>query len=135
MSKWLSVLGLLLAVTVSAAPAQACTSFRVKTAEGYVFYGRTLEGKSFGSSISIVPQGTQYVGTLPDGKQGGLKWTTKYGMLGMNAGGLPQLIDQFPACRPARHILLREVGILLDRLVHHSDHRVSDGLGLGCSFR
>jgi choloylglycine hydrolase len=71
----------------------ACTSFRVKTEEGYVFYGRTLEGQSFGSSISIVPKGIEYVGTLPGGEQNGLKWTTKYGMVGMNAAGLPLLID------------------------------------------
>ena len=93
MSKFVRVLCLLFVVAVTAAPSAACTSFRVKTKEGYVFYGRTLEGQSFGSSISIVPQGTEYAGTLPDGKQNGLKWTTKYGMVGMNAAGLPQMID------------------------------------------
>ena len=93
MSHFLRVLCLLLVGTVAVNSSHACTSFRVKTKEGYVFYGRTLEGRSFGSSISIIPKGTQYVGTLPNGKQSGLKWTTKHGMVGMNAGGLPQLID------------------------------------------
>ena len=93
MSKFVSVLCLLFVVAVTAASSDACTSFRLKTKEGYVFYGRTLEGQSFDSSISIVPKGTEYVGTLPDGKQKGLKWKTKYGMVGMNAAGLPQLID------------------------------------------
>ena len=92
-SKFVSVSFLLFVVAVTAASSYACTSFRVKTKEGYVFYGRTLEGQSFASSISVVPKGTEYVGTLPDGKQNGLKWTTKYGVVGMNAGGLPQLID------------------------------------------
>jgi len=92
-SKFVRVLCLLVVVAVTAASSYACTSFRVKTKEGYVFYGRTLEGQSFASSISVVPKGTEYVGTLPEGKQNGLKWTTKYGMVGMNAGGLPQLID------------------------------------------
>jgi len=93
MLKFVSALCLLFVVAVTAAPSYACTSFRVKTREGYVFYGRTLEGQSFASSISVVPKGTEYIGTLPDGKQNGLKWTTKYGMVGMNAGGLPQMID------------------------------------------
>jgi choloylglycine hydrolase len=93
MSKLMSALCLLTAVAATAAPSYACTSFRVKTQEGHVFYGRTLEGQSYDSSISIVPKGTAYVGTLPDGKQNGLKWTTKYGVVGMNACGLPQMID------------------------------------------
>ena len=91
MSKFVCASCLLLAAAASSS--YACTSFKVKTEEGYVFYGRTLEGKSFGSSISIVPKGTQYVGTLPNGKQNGLKWTAKHGFVGMNAGGLPQMID------------------------------------------
>jgi choloylglycine hydrolase len=73
--------------------ADACTSIRIKTTDGLVFYARTLEGQSYGSTISIIPKGTQYVGTLPDGKQDGMKWTTKYGMVGMNVMGLPMLID------------------------------------------
>jgi choloylglycine hydrolase len=73
--------------------ADACTSIRIKTTDGLVFYARTLEGQSYGSTISVVPKGTRYVGTLPDGTQGGLQWTTKYGMVGMNVMGLPMLID------------------------------------------
>ena len=71
----------------------ACTSLRVKTTDGYVFYARTLEGVSFDSTISIIPKDTVFKGTLPDGAQKGLSWTTKYGMVGMNAFGLPMLID------------------------------------------
>jgi choloylglycine hydrolase len=93
MVKSLSFFCLLILTVANSTWSHACTSFVVKTEEGHVFYGRTLEGQSFGSSISIVPKGTSYVGALPDGKSSGLRWTTKHGMLGMNAAGLPQLID------------------------------------------
>jgi len=73
--------------------ADACTSIRIKTTDGLVFYARTLEGQSYGSTISVIPKGTEYIGTLPDGKQEGARWTTKYGIVGMDAMGLPMLID------------------------------------------
>lgn len=78
-----------------AAPGDACTSIRIKTTDGLVFYARTLEGETdFGSrSIAIVPKGTEYQGTLPDGQQKGMKWTVKYGFVGMSTLGLPLLID------------------------------------------
>jgi choloylglycine hydrolase len=72
----------------------ACTSVRIKTTDGYVFNARTMEGEfSFHSTISVVPKSTAYQGTLPDGSQGGLKWTTKYGMVGMNTFGFPIITD------------------------------------------
>jgi len=73
--------------------ADACTSIRIKTTDGLVFYARTLEGPSYGSTISVIPKGTEYIGTLPDGKQEGARWTTKYGIVGMNAMNLPMIID------------------------------------------
>jgi choloylglycine hydrolase len=74
--------------------AGACTSIRVKTADGLVFYARTMEGGDlFHSSVSVIPKGTEYLGTLPDGTQAGLAWTTKYGMVGMNTYGLPVISD------------------------------------------
>ena len=73
--------------------ADACTSIRIKTTDGLVFYARTLEGQSYGSTISVIPKGTEYIGTLPDGKQEGARWTTKYGIVGMNAMNLPMVID------------------------------------------
>ena len=72
----------------------ACTSLRVKTTDGLVFYARTMEGgELFHSSISVIPKGTEYRGILPDGTQGGLVWTTKYGVVGMNTYGLPVITD------------------------------------------
>ena len=74
--------------------ASACTSIRIKTADGLVFYARTMEGgELFHSSVSVIPKGTEYLGTLPDGTQAGLSWTTKYGMVGMNTFGLPAISD------------------------------------------
>ncbi|MFA5146724.1 MAG: choloylglycine hydrolase family protein [Candidatus Omnitrophota bacterium] len=73
---------------------EACTSIRVKTADGYVFYARTMEGEvSFRSNVCIIPKGTAYQGTLPDGSQNGLLWTAKYGIVGMNTFGLPVISD------------------------------------------
>ncbi|MCX5716197.1 MAG: choloylglycine hydrolase family protein [Candidatus Omnitrophica bacterium] len=73
---------------------EACTSIGVKTTDGYVFYARTMEGEvSFGSNVCIIPKGTAYQGTLPDGSQKGLTWTVKYGIVGMNTFGLPVISD------------------------------------------
>ena len=80
-------------VMISQSEAFACTSIRIKTTDGLVFYARTLEGQSYGSTISVIPKGTEYIGTLPDGAQNGARWTAKYGIVGMNAMGLPMLID------------------------------------------
>jgi choloylglycine hydrolase len=72
----------------------ACTSIGIKTQDGYAFYARTMEGEvDFKSTVSIIPKGTQYQGTLPDGTQKGLSWTTKYGVVGMNTFGLPLISD------------------------------------------
>ncbi len=79
---------------VSMPCAGACTSLRVKTADGLVFYARTMEGgEPFHSSVSVIPRGTEFIGILPDGSQGGLAWTTKYGVVGMNTFGLPAISD------------------------------------------
>ena len=74
--------------------ANACTSFRVKTTDGMVFYTRTMEGgEIFNSTVSVIPKGTEYQGTIPNGAQAGLSWTSKYGMVGMNTYGLPVITD------------------------------------------
>jgi choloylglycine hydrolase len=74
--------------------ANACTSIRIKTTDGYVFYARTMEGEvDFKSNVAIIPKGIEYIGTLPDNTQKGLKWSTRYGAVGMNTYGLPFLSD------------------------------------------
>lgn len=67
-----------------AASSQACTSLRVKTIEGGVFYARTMEfPTSPQPMVSIIPKGTTMRGTLPDGTANGAAWTVKYGFVGM----------------------------------------------------
>lgn len=90
----LITVALLLALLTPVRSVDACTSIRVKTADGLVFYARTMEyGQELGSSVLIVPKGTALVGTLPDGSSNGLRYQTKYGFLGMNAFGSTVLTD------------------------------------------
>ena len=95
MNRFMKVICIMMALFIGALPcANACTSLRVKTADGLVFYARTMEGgEPFHSSVSVIPKGTEYQGTLTDGTQAGLAWTTKYGMVGMNTYGLPVISD------------------------------------------
>ena len=63
---------------------QACTAFQLKAQDGSLVYGRSMEfGFRMASDLLIVSQGTQYIGTAPQGEPG-LKWTVKYGFVGMN---------------------------------------------------
>jgi len=85
---------LFLALLAPVPPAAACTSIRVKTADGLIFYARTMEyGQELGSSVLIVPKGTAFTGTLPDGSAKGLRYKAKYGAVGMNAFGATVLTD------------------------------------------
>ncbi|MBM4070568.1 MAG: choloylglycine hydrolase family protein [Planctomycetes bacterium] len=73
--------------------ASACTGITIKTKDGAVVFGRTLEfAVDLQSNIIIVPRRIDYVGTTPTGKEG-RRWTTKYGVVGMNAFNLPVLVD------------------------------------------
>jgi choloylglycine hydrolase len=74
--------------------ARACTSIRIKTTDGSVLYARTMEYAALlHSGISVVPQGAGFAGTLPDGSFNGLSWKAKYAFVGMNAYGLPLIVD------------------------------------------
>ena len=74
--------------------ADACTSIRIKTEDGLVFYARTFEGGvDFQNGMAVIPKGTVYHGTLPDNTSKGLTWTTKYGMVGMTAFKMPLFSD------------------------------------------
>lgn len=76
------------------ARADACTSIRLKTTDGDVVYARTMEyAVAQEAGVSVVPKGTAFVGTLPDGTSKGLAFTAKYGFIGMNSHGIPILID------------------------------------------
>ncbi|VFU10047.1 Choloylglycine hydrolase [Methylocella tundrae] len=83
----------LAAMIALAPPASACTGLRLVAADGAVVPGRTLEfGFDLQSNVVVIPKGTQITGSTPDGAKG-LSYTTRYGMLGANAVGLPDIID------------------------------------------
>lgn len=87
-----SLHALALALVALPALALACTGFQLRSGDGAYISFRSMEfGIPLDSSIAIIPRGTAYVGTTPDG-QPGLTWTTKYGMLGMNAAAAPTTI-------------------------------------------
>jgi len=94
MSKFFSLwAGVALTLMVAQA-ADACTSIRIKTEDGLVFYARTMEGAvDYQSKVTVIPKGTIYHGTLPDNTPKGLTWTVKYGLVGMNAYGSPLMTD------------------------------------------
>ena len=94
MSKFLSLLTGMLLALLFVQMANACTSIRIKTEDGLVFYARTMEGAvDYQSKVTVVPKGTIYHGTLPDNTPKGLTWTVKYGLVGMNAFGSPLMTD------------------------------------------
>ena len=94
MSKSLSFMGSLMLILFMAQAADACTSIRIKTEDGLVFYARSMEGAvDYQSKVTVVPKGTIYHGTLPDNSPKGLTWTVKYGLVGMNAFGSPLMTD------------------------------------------
>ncbi|MHB8069592.1 MAG: linear amide C-N hydrolase [Desulfobaccales bacterium] len=85
------VLAFVLAMTQAG---DACTSIRIKTEDGLVFYARTMEGGvDFGNILYVIPKGTGFQGTLPDNTPKGLKWTGKYGAVGVGPAGGPLVSD------------------------------------------
>ena len=84
------------AVLVTPPPASACTSMLVRSADGGYVYGRTLEfGLDLRSQFIIVPRGVALGATRPAGAGDpvGLSWKARYGATGMNALGLPVIVD------------------------------------------
>lgn len=63
---------------------EACTAFQLKSQDGAIVYGRSLEfGFPLNSDLLIVPRGTSFTGT-GFGSKPGLTWSAKYGYVGMN---------------------------------------------------
>ena len=94
MSRPTSLLASLALMLLLAQVADACTSIRIKTEDGLVFYARSMEGAvDYQSQVTVVPKGTIYHGTLPDNTSKGLTWTTKYGVVGMTAFKMPLFSD------------------------------------------
>jgi choloylglycine hydrolase len=87
------VVAALAAALIFVPQAQACTGIRLIAKDGGIVPGRTLEfGFDLKSDVVVIPKGTTIVGSTPDGSKG-ISYTSKYGMLGANAVGLPDIID------------------------------------------
>ena len=72
----------------------ACTGITLKSKDGAIVYGRTLEWGSFDlrSRILIMPRGYQYQAETPEGRNG-VAWTGKYGIVGIDALEKPMYAD------------------------------------------
>jgi choloylglycine hydrolase len=71
----------------------ACTGIRIQPEDGSIVVARTLEfAADFHSGVIAVPRATAYVGVAPDDRPG-LKWTSKYAVLGANMYDLPDVLD------------------------------------------
>jgi len=80
------------AAMVAIQPAAACTSFLLPTSDGESVYGRTMEfGFQLDSEMMVVPRGYSFTSVVTDGK--GIDWTGKYGVVGLNAFDLPEVVD------------------------------------------
>src|SRR5262249_51108600 len=72
---------------------RACTGMTIKPKDGSVVFARTLEfALDLKSNIIVVPRGKEYIGTAP-GDRPGLRWRTKYGIVGFNAFDMPVTVD------------------------------------------
>ncbi|HCO27101.1 MAG TPA: choloylglycine hydrolase, partial [Gimesia maris] len=89
----IAIVGLISLTSFAPVTSRACTGITVNPEDGSVIFGRTLEfAQDLQSNIIIVPRNHAFVGTAPGNRQG-LQWNTKYGMVGMNAFGLPVIAD------------------------------------------
>lgn len=74
-------------------PVLACTSLVIAAADGSRVYGRTMEfAFPLDSDAIVIPRKHSFTGTGPNGQKG-LVWGAKYAATGLNAYGLPVLLD------------------------------------------
>ena len=78
----------LAAAALAPADASACTTFRIRSKDGAILVGRSMElGMPLQSAVMIVPRGFSLSATRPDQKPG-TTWVAKYGFAGMNTLGV-----------------------------------------------
>ena len=72
----------------------ACTGIRLIAKDGSTVYGRTMEWGTFdlNSRVAIIPRGYEFIGLTPDGHNG-MKWISKYGIVGLDLLGKDLLAD------------------------------------------
>ncbi len=72
--------------------AEACTGIMLKTKDGSIVHGRTVEfGFVIDTTVAIVPRGYAFVGQTPNGE--GLKYAAKYAAIGAIAFTDVKLLD------------------------------------------
>ena len=83
-----------LAAVMGASSALACTGIILTAENGDVVYGRTQEWGAFDlqSRVMIVPPGTEFTSTMPDGAPG-RQWTSRFGVVAIDAVEQPVIID------------------------------------------
>jgi choloylglycine hydrolase len=88
-----TAIGLFVAAVLATSVSPACTGMTLKPRDGSRIFGRTLEfAIDMQSNLIVVPRGQAFVGSTPQGKPG-KRWTTKYGVVGMNAFGMAATLD------------------------------------------
>ncbi len=77
------VLGIFALTSLTAFP---CTGITMRTLDDKIIQGRTIEFGEYDlkSKVVISPRGRNYQSVTPEGKQNGLKWTGKYGYVGLS---------------------------------------------------
>ncbi len=90
-----AVVAALCSLAISIFPAVACTGIRIKPKDGSVIVARTLEfAADLHSNVIVIPRAMESIGTAP-GDKPGLRWKSKYGIVGANGLGMPVVIDGF----------------------------------------
>lgn len=69
-----------------------CTSFRLTATDGSVCIARTMEFPDMlGARVTVIPRSTTFTSVTPDGP--GATWTTRHGIVGMDAVGNPRWLS------------------------------------------
>jgi choloylglycine hydrolase len=87
------VAAILAGVMAATTPAAACTNIMLTAADGTPVYARTMEyAMEVKPDVVVVPRHFDYVGIRPGNMQG-IKWTTRYAVVGVIAFGEPFVSD------------------------------------------
>lgn len=90
MIKRLFIILVFLSVTTSSF---ACTDFQIKTTDGNVIIGRSMEfAIELDSEVLVYPRGESVTSTAPGGKEG-LSWRSKYGFIAVTMFGKEGIND------------------------------------------
>lgn len=68
-----------------------CTNFKLTSRAGDIVIARTMEFPDMlGAQVTVIPRNTSFTSTAPQGP--GHTWTSRYGVVGMDAIGNPQYL-------------------------------------------